>query len=46
MIVSDKYIFIHFPKTGGTFVSTVIENYLKRQIKVVCKIIINSLTRK
>ena len=28
MLIADRFIFIHFPKTGGTFVTKVLEEYL------------------
>jgi hypothetical protein len=35
MIVTDEFVFIHFPKAGGTFVTQVLEKiYEKRQKKI------------
>jgi len=42
MLVTDKYIFVHYPKTGGTFVSKVLEEYHKREKQNVCRLLIGN----
>jgi len=31
MILTDKYLFVHFPKTGGTFVTKVLQDFFDRE---------------
>ena len=43
MLITDRFIFIHFPKTGGTFITKVLEEYFNAHCHLYRKIIINSL---
>ena len=43
MLITDRFIFIHFPKTGGTFVTKVLEKYLNDHCHLYRRIFINSL---
>jgi len=46
MLITDRFIFLHFPKTGGTFVSKVLEEYLYAHCHLYKKVITNSLIAK
>jgi len=41
MFITDRFIFIHLPKTGGTFVTRILEQYMTEQCLLFKKLIIN-----